>query len=362
MKAIRNGNPTRGITASDAVRKTSRGGLALLAILAAGLALAGCTDKKTQEATSFDSVLGTVCSIRIAAGGDSTAAEAAFARLHEIENALSVNITTSQISAVNAAAGKEPVNVGPEALAILAKGLRYSRLSDGAFDPSVGPLVRLWGIGGTNERVPGQAELDAARALVGWKDVIVDPAAGTVLLARPGMALDLGSATKGFAADEAAAILEAKGVTSGIIDLGGNILVIGSKPDGSPWRIGLQDPGEERGTYMGIASLSGKTMVTSGIYERFFIQDGIRYHHILDTRTGYPVQNGLTSVTVIADKSFDADGVTTMLFALGREKGMALAKELGLDVIMLDADHHVYMTPGVSAFFEITNPGFTLAE
>jgi len=340
-----------------------RSGAALLALVSiACLAIAGCAARKPAEISSSDLVLGTVCSIRMTAGGSDAAAQAAFARLHEIEATLTVNKEGSQIDAVNTAAGKEAVKVGPEAVAILSKGLHYAEISDGAFDPSVGPLVKLWGIGTDHARLPSQAEIDRARALIGWRDVVLDAAAGTVYLKRPGMALDLGSATKGFAADEVADILKSRGVTSGIVDLGGNILVIGSKPDGSPWRIGLQNPEKERGTYMGIASLADKTMVTSGIYERYFDQDGVRYHHILDTKTGYPVQNGLTSVTVIADKSFDADGVTTMLFALGREKGMALANELGLSVIMLDADHRVYMTQGVSKFFEITDPAYTLAE
>ena len=335
---------------------------ALVLLAAAGLSAAGCAARKPAEISSSDLVLGTVCSIRMAAGGSEAAAQAAFARLHEIEATLTVNKDGSQIDAVNAAAGKEAIKVGPEAIAILTKGLHYAEISDGAFDPSVGPLVKLWGIGTDHERLPSKEEIDRVRALIGWKDIVLDAATGTVYLKRPGMALDLGSATKGFAADEVAGILKAKGVTSGIVDLGGNILVIGTKPDGSPWRIGLQDPEKERGTYMGIASLVDKTMVTSGIYERYFDQDGVRYHHILDTKTGYPVQNGLTSVTVIADKSFDADGVTTMLFALGREKGMALATRLGLSVIMLDAEHRVYMTPGVSKFFEITDPTYSLAE
>ena len=338
-------------------------GAALLAVVAvAFLSAAGCAARKPTEISSSDMVLGTVCSVRMTAGGSDAAAAAAFARLHEIEATLTVNKEGSQIDAVNAAAGKEAVKVGPEAVAILSKGLHYAEISDGAFDPSVGPLVKLWGIGTDHARLPSQAEIDKALSLIGWKNVVLDAAAGTVYLKRPGMALDLGSATKGFAADEVADILKAKGVTSGIVDLGGNILVIGSKRDGSPWRIGLQDPEKERGSYMGIASLVDKTMVTSGIYERYFDLDGVRYHHILDTKTGYPVQNGLTSVTVIAEKSFDADGVTTMLFALGREKGMALAARLGLSVIMLDADHRVYMTPGVSKFFEITDPSYKLAE
>lgn len=137
---------------------------------------------------------------------------------------------------------------------------------------------------------------------------------------------------------------------------------MGSNPDGKPWRIGLQDPETARGAYMGIASLVDRTMVTSGVYERFFIKDGKRYHHIFDTRTGYPVDNGLSSVTIVTAKSFDADGCTTMLFALGRERGLRLGERLGLDVIMIDEAHKVYLTPRVSAYFELADPIYEIAR
>lgn len=179
------------------------------------------------------------------------------------------------------------------------------------------------------------------------------------------MALDLGSTSKGYAADEVAKILRSGGVTSAVIDLGGNVLVLGSRPDGKPWRIALQNPfSSERGAYLGIASIADETMVTSGVYERFFIDKdtGKRYHHILDTSTGYPVDNGLMSVTIVTTKSFDADGFTTTVFALGREKGMALAKAKGVDVIIVDKDRKVYMSPGVSTYFEITDSSFSPAE
>ncbi len=347
------------------MRKLIPGTVLLFALISTS-----CAQKVEPELTDGATVLGTVCSIRIPAGGIAlgtrSQAEAAIARafdrLRQIEADLTVNKGGSQIDAVNAAAGSHAVAVGPDALAILAKGLRYARLSGGAFDPSVGPLVKLWGIGTDRARIPTPGQIATTRALIGWADVVLDQAASTVYLKRKGMALDLGSATKGYAADEVGRILREGGVKSAVIDLGGNVLVIGAKPDKSPWRVGLQDPNNSRGNYLGIAKLVDQTMVTSGIYERFFEEGGIRYHHILDTKTGWPVQNGLASVTVITEKSFDADGVTTMLFALGREKGMALAEELGLSVVMVDDKRRVYMTRGVSRFFEITDPSYVPAE
>jgi thiamine biosynthesis lipoprotein len=323
--------------------------------------LASCSSPR--EISRSDFVLGTACSVRLVGGGSEKLLDAVFARLKQIEDELSVNKPGSQIDAVNAAAGMEPVAVGPDAVAILKRDLELSAWSDGAFDASVGPLVKLWGIGTDHARLPESAEIAAAKRLVGWKDIVLDETKGTVFLRRKGMALDLGSTSKGYAADEIAKLIRAARVKGAVIDLGGNVYVVGSRPDGKGWRIGLQDPfSTERGAYLGIASLVDKTMVTSGVYERFFIKDGKRYHHILDTKTGYPVDNGLMSVTIVTARSFDADGFTTTIFALGRIRGMALAREKGVDVIVVDSDKKVYMSPGVSAYFEISDPSFSFAE
>jgi FAD:protein FMN transferase len=327
------------------------------------LPLAFSCSSSPREVSRSEFVLGTACSIRLVGGGSEKLLDAAFARLKSIEDELSVNKEGSQIDAVNSGAGKAAVAVGPDALSILKRDLQLSSWSEGAFDPSVGPLVKLWGIGTDHARLPAPAEIAAAKGLVKWKDIVLDDAAGTVFLRRAGMGLDLGSTSKGFAADEVAALIRAAGVRKAVIDLGGNVLVVGSRPDGKPWRIGLQDPfSGDRGSYLGIASLVDKTMVTSGVYERYFIKDGKRYHHILDTRTGYPVDKGLMSVTVITPKSFDADGFTTTIFALGRERGMALARERGVDCIIVDESRKVYLSPGVSTYFEITDSSFSLAE
>jgi FAD:protein FMN transferase len=325
--------------------------------------LLSCIACSPREVSRSEFVLGTACSVRLVGGGSEKLLDAVFARLKQIEDELSVNKPNSQIDAVNAQAGISAVAVGPDALAILKRDLELSTWSDGAFDPSVGPLVKLWGIGTDHARLPKGAEIAAAKSMVGWKDIVLDEAKGTVFLTRKGMALDLGSTSKGYAADEVARLIRAAHVKGAIIDLGGNVLALGSRPDRKPWRIGLQDPfSAERGAYLGVASLVDKTMVTSGVYERYFMQDGKRYHHILDTKTGYPVDNGLMSVTVITPKSFDADGFTTTIFALGRVRGMALAREKGLDVILVDSDKKVYMSPGVSAYFEISDPSFSFAE
>jgi FAD:protein FMN transferase len=337
-----------------------RGSLATLGFLAL---LSSCSSASPREVSGAKYILGTACSVRLFGGGSQKLLDEIWNRLQSIEDELSVNKSGSQIDSVNEAAGRTPIAVGADALAIVKRDLELSAWSNGAFDASVGPLVKLWGIGTDHARIPEPREIAAAKALVGWKDIVLDEAKGTVYLKRRGMALDLGSTSKGYAADEVVKLVRAAHIKGAVIDLGGNVLVEGNRPDGKPWRIGLQDPfSETRGAYLGIASLTSKTMVTSGVYERYFIKDGKRYHHILDTTTGYPVDNGLMSVTVISPKSFDADGFTTTIFALGRGKGMALAAAKGVDVIIVDSAKKVYMSPGVSAYFEITDPSFSFAE
>jgi FAD:protein FMN transferase len=274
---------------------------------------------------------------------------------------MSVNAPGSEIDEVNAEAGAKPVGVTPDVFSVMKRALALAGLSGGLFDPTVGPLVKLWGINTDHARIPSPVEIAAARKLIDWRAVALDESAGTIYLKRPGMQIDLGGVAKGYAADEVVGILSAHGVRSALIDLGGNIFAMGSKTDGSPWRIGVQNPDSPRGTYFGIATVVNKTLVTSGIYERFFIKDGKRYHHIMDTRTGSPVDNGLESVTVITDRSFDADGVTLSLFAMGPALGLETGARLGVDVIMVSADHRVYATAGARRIFTITDPQFTFA-
>jgi thiamine biosynthesis lipoprotein len=192
-------------------------------------------------------------------------------------------------------------------------------------------------------------------------DIEINRAASTVFLGKPGMILDLGAIAKGFAADQGALILEKAGVKAAVIDLGGNILVYGEKPGRvfSPrprrtWRVGIQDPRDTRGSYIGVLETPGKSVVTSGVYERYFTRDGKRYHHILSTETGYPVENGLLSVTVIADHSIDADALSTAAFALGWEKGAALLGKTGAEGIFVFEDQSVRVSPGLRESFTLS--------
>lgn len=336
----------------------------LSALLCFCLTLSACARTGGREPLrGSEYVLGTICTISLLDGGSEAALQAVFTRLREIEARMSANRDGTEIAAVNGAAGRSPVRVSPDTFFVVKKALEYARISNGAFDPSIGPIVKLWNIGLEGQRVPEDREIRDALPLVDWKSVVLDERASTVFLPRTGMRLDLGAIAKGYAADEAARILGERRVKAAIVDLGGNILVYGKKPDGSLWRVGVQNPFDDRGTYLGIMSMGAGTVVTSGIYERFFEQDGKRYHHILDTRTGRPVDSDIVSVTVIAPSSIDADGLSTTLFALGRERGLDLVRTLpGVEAVYVDARKRLYLSPGASKFFNLTDKAFTFAE
>ncbi|MBU0926318.1 MAG: FAD:protein FMN transferase [Spirochaetes bacterium] len=342
---------------------TVRGSPRAPILAVAALALAASCSGGPADRT--DLVLGTVCSVRVLDGGSEEALDAAFARLREIEASMSANAEGTVVSAINAAAGASPVAAPADVRYVAGKALWYAALSRGAFDPTIGPVVKLWNIGLPGERVPSPEEIRAALPLVAYGAVRIDDAAGTVFLPREGMLLDLGAIAKGYAADEVARVLLSKRVKAAVIDLGGNVKVVGRKPDGSKWRVGIQNPFDSRGEHIGIATLEGgSTVVTSGVYERYFTgADGRHYHHILDTRTGYPVVNGLVSVTVISSSSVDADGLSTTLFALGLEEGMALAESLEhVEAVFIDERRRVYVSSGAKGVFKLGDSSFTQAE
>jgi len=319
--------------------------LSLCTFLVALLFFAGCARAEPSRA---EFVMGTVCSVTLYDQAKTQVYRDIFSRLREIEDRMSFNLTDSDIARVNAAAGIAPVQVHDEVFDVIERALFYAEISGGAFDPTVGPLVSLWGIGGDDPRVPAQAEIDAVLPLINWRYVELDRERRTVFLRQPGMALDLGGIAKGYAADEAAAIIRKARLRRAIIDLGGNIMTLGVRQDGRPWRVGIQNPLDDRGAYIGIVEVRDKTVVTSGVYERNFEADGVLYHHIFSPFDGYPVANGLLSVTIIADTSIDADALSTAVFVMGYERGTALLESLeNVEGIFVFEDMSVRKTKGV---------------
>jgi len=331
--------------------------------------------------------LGTLCVINLYEGGSQKLYSRIFSRIREIDRIMSafpgefegllddtyidkdsdaVSALVSGVLAINRQAGIAPVKIRADLLEVLQTAQRYADLSGGAFDPTIGPLVKLWGIGTDAQRVPSAAEIAAALRLVDWRDLIIDRDSGTAFLRRKGMEIDLGAIAKGYAADEAARIAREGRVKRAIIDLGGNILALGwrveKKNNPLPWRVGVQNPFDSRGEYIGVLTVHDTSIVTSGVYERYFEGvNGKRYHHILSTADGYPADNGLLAVTIVTERSIEADALSTAVFALGYEKGKALIDSIpGAQAVFVFADRSVRITDGLSGIFTLTDNEFTL--
>lgn len=335
----------------------------MMSIAAFAALIAAAPALHAEELSKTDFVLGTVCAVRLVEGGNSATLTEAFERLRVIEAHMSANREDSELSHVNDMAGKEPVKVSDDTFYVISKALEYARLTNGAFDPTVGPLVKLWNIGNGGEKVPPEKEILAAKSLINWRDLIVDEKAHTVFLKKAGMRIDLGAIAKGYAADELEKIMLADKVKAAIIDLGGNIFVYGTKRDKSPWKVGIQNPDSPRGDYLAIVTGAQMTVVTSGIYERFFFENGKRYHHILSTQTGFPVDNGLVSVSIVSKSSIDADALSTSLFILGIQKGMEFLRQFpDTYAVFIDNQRKVYLSPGASKVFTLLDKTYTLAE
>ncbi|MDF2841527.1 MAG: putative thiamine biosynthesis protein, partial [Clostridia bacterium] len=239
-----------------------------------------------QPISKSDYLLGTIVDITIYDKQDESIIDKAFDRIREIENKMTINnAETSEIIALNQAAGTSEVKVSPDTLDVLERGKYYSEFSKGRFDITVGPIVKLWNIGTEEAAVPDPKVLAEKIKLIDFNKLHLNRDTLTAKLDDPGMQVDLGAIAKGYAADEVAKILKANGVEHAIINLGGNVLSIGGNMKGTPWRIGIQDPFNPRGEFIGIIEITDKTVVTSGTYERYFEEDGKRYHHVLDPRT-----------------------------------------------------------------------------
>ncbi|MDR1986545.1 MAG: FAD:protein FMN transferase [Treponema sp.] len=319
--------------------------------------LLACTEPPQGQA---ELVLGTICRINLYEQGSPEIYQTLFSRLREIELTMSVTKADTTVDRINKNAGIRPVPVPPDLMEVLEQALKYAALSEGAFDPTIGPLVQLWAIGSEHPRIPDAFEIEETLSLVNWRDLVIDRKAATAFLRRSGMALDLGAIAKGYAADEMAEILQNAGIPGAVIDLGGNIFAYGTK-QGEPWRIGIQNPLSTRGAYLGILEVQHKSIVTSGVYERYAEIEGKRYHHILSTQNGYPVSHGLLSVTIIADRSLDADALSTAAFALGYEKGRALVESLDqVEAIFIFEDMRIRCTPAALDWFTLRDSQFSL--
>ena len=244
-------------------------------------------------------------------------------------------------------------HISEDLAALLSEGLSITKESDGAFDIAIAPLTSLWDFTAEDPKVPDDADIQNALPLCSSDGVTIN--GQDIILPSDDIQFDVGAIAKGYIADRLKDFLVKKGVNSAIINLGGNVLCIDSKPDGTPFKVGIQKPFADRNETEAVMDITGKSVVSSGIYERCFKQGGKLYHHILNPQTGYPYENGLISVTIISDQSVDGDALSTTCFALGLEDGLKFAEKKGVQAVFITEDYELHYTDGFQDEINVTD-------
>lgn len=330
----------------------------VLSIIISQTACSKKTNQSTDPVQKSGFYLDTVCNLTIYDMKDmseenaSKVIEDAYKLCEKYENMLSKTRESSDIYKINHAGGAE-IKCTDETLFVIKKAIKYAELSEGRFDVTIGQVTDLWNFQpeGGEGKIPEQVALDEALTHVDYKQIKVN--GNKVSLSDPKGEIDLGGIAKGYIADKLAEFLKEKGVKSAVIDLGGNISVVGKKPDGSEFRIGVRDPFSTDGGIVGVVEANDKSLVTSGTYERSFTKDGKVYHHILDVKTGYPVETGLDSVTIIGagNEGIDCDSLATTCLILGEKDGKKLIESLdGYEAIFVQHDGTITTTKNIKGF------------
>jgi len=280
------------------------------------------------------------------------AAEAIFDEMRRVEDLTSFH-KPSKLTEINDSAGSGPFAADPEVVKLIQQGLTYAEKFGGTFDPTVGAITRLWRFSGDQPaRLPDPSEIAEALTKVGWLLVKVDASAGTIELPVDGMAFDLGGIAKGYALERAAAVAKSFGITGALINVGGDMVALGEKQPGMPWRIGVQHP-RRPNAIAAVIDAKDRVVFTSGDYERFFDQGGKRYHHIIDPRTGYPA-HGMQAVTIVGQDILKADALAKAVFILGPERGSELVESVGgMDALLIDAEGKTWTSKGAAEVFHI---------
>lgn len=261
----------------------------------------------------------------------------------------------SDICRINAAAGVGPVQVEEDVFTLLQLAKEYNEITGGMFEITIGPVIDAWGFGSGEPSVPSGRQLEQALALVGSKDLILNRTEQTAFLSKKGMSLDLGAIAKGYATEKAADVLAKYGIKEAIIDAGGNVKVIGKKEGKLPWKVGVQDP-RDSGNLVAVLSLIDEAAVTSGDYNRFFVFEGKRYHHLLSPRTGFPAEENM-SVTVVARDATLADILSTALFMLDQERALELLGRIeGAEALIIGAEGRILTSKGLQDKIQVS-PG-----
>ena len=321
------------------MKRRRAGALALLVLLL--LPLCGCAPQAdTRELFAMD----TVMELTVYGSGAADRTRETAALLSGLEAKLSVTRADSEVARLNAG---ETVDLSPETAALLRRSIALRDETGGALEPFLYPLTRLWGFTTGDYRVPSDAEI--AETLAGIRSGSYTLEGDTASL--HGLALDFGAVAKGYAGQLAAEQLRAAGVTSAILSLGGNVQTVGVKPDGSRWNVAIRDPEDPEG-YLGVLAVGETAVVTSGGYQRYFEEDGVRYIHILDPETGRPADTGLSSVTIVSEDGLLADGLSTALYVLGLDRAEALWRDRSdFEAVLVTKDGSIYVTAGLADAF-----------
>lgn len=329
----------------------------LLSILLVLLLLSGCknsnsgvgTDQtKVPFITRTDFMLNTVVTINLYDKQDEAVLNGCFDLIAKYENICSANSEVSELYKLNNRSlpvKDDTYQISDELSDVISNGLYYSKLSKGAFDISIWPLSSQWDFLSEDHVVPEESAIQAALPYVNYEYITLK--GNSISFAKDKTSIDLGAIAKGYIADRLKDYLLSNGVNSAMINLGGNVLCVGNKPDGSPFKVGIQKPFADRNETIAIMEIKDLSVVSSGVYERFFEIDGKLYHHILNPKTGFPYDNGLIAVTIISKKSVDGDGLSTSCFALGLEKGLELIASLpDTYAVFITSDYQVHYSKG----------------
>lgn len=335
------------------MKRLARFGILTLLITAMIITQTGC-NKEPETVSRENYLLDTACNLIVYSTGNyldekiaNRAIDDAYDLCAELDKTLSKTVETSDVSKINSAAGRW-VEVSDYTRDLINSGLKYAELSDGRFDITVGRLTDLWDFHAVEPKLPKKKALAEAVQHVGYQCVQVD--GNYVRLTDPEMKLDLGGIAKGYIGDKMTEVMKKDGVTSGIVNLGGNIICIGGKFDNEGFNIGIEAPFSDRTEIVGSVDVKNKTMVTSGVYERMFEIDGKLYHHILDVKTGYSIDNDLNAVTIIAKtgKSMDCDAMSTICLIKGYEEARKfIDSQDGVEAVFILRDGTVQQTDGV---------------
>ena len=334
--------------------------LAALLLTIFALSLTACGETAAESKTRTVYAMDTVMNLTVYGENAAAALESAEKELHTLDEAvLSRTAEGSELYALNTSNG-ETVEYGADDIlpALIETALTISDATEGAFDPTLAPVLDAWGFTKDERRVPSADELKELLSHTGCGKVALEKTAdGWTVTLLDGAQLDLGGIAKGYAAGRVRTILREAGVTSAIISLGGNVAAVGKKPDGSAWTVGLQDPDNPE-AYFGTVSIEDACVVTSGAYQRYFEENGVCYHHILDPHTGCPAESGLKSVSVVAKDDTLADALSTALFVMGLDAGAELWNSSGLsfEAVFVTDDNTVWITPGLAGRYRSDRP------